>query len=185
MISAISRRVPARGILALALVAGAGVLWLASAPSGRGATATSSPTLSASVTKTISWSTQATAPSITADGTFSADTPLGAVTSNAIWQVTLSSTALTCTFGSGCANAETIPNSAIDFKYIGSGGGAGPPGSSAGACNTSCTLSSAQALFTSATKGTAVSNGTGDYKVTPGSASGGDYTGTLTFTASN
>jgi hypothetical protein len=182
MISAISRRVHARGILALALVAGAGVLWLASAPSSRGTTAVSSPTLSASVTKTISWATAPTAPSITADGTFSADTDLGNVTSNAIWQVTLSMPGpLTCTNGTGCTNGETIPTSAIDFKYV----GAAPPGSTAGACGTSCTLSSAQTLFTTATKGTAVALNNGDYKVTPGSASGGTYTGTLTFTASN
>jgi hypothetical protein len=185
MISMLARRLSLRSLLALGLVAGAGVLWLASAPSGQGASALSQPTLSASVTKTISWSTQAATPSITADGSFSADTALGAVTSNAIWQVTLSSSTLTCTFGTGCASGETIANSAVDFKYIGSGAGAGPAGSSAGACNTSCTLSSAQPLFTSATKGTAVSNGDGDYKVTPGSASGGTYTGTLTFTASN
>ncbi len=181
MISALTHRLSLRSLLALGLVAGAGVLWLASAPSGQGATATSSPTLSASVTKTISWSTQAAAPSITADGAFSSDTDLGNVTSNAIWQVTLSSSALTCTFGTGCANAETIPNTAVDFKY----NSTPPAGATAGSCDTSCTLSSAQTLFSTATKGTAVDNGNGQYKVTPGSASGGTYTGTLTFTASN
>ncbi len=176
-------RTQVRRLLALALVAGAGVLWLASAPSGQGASATSSPTLSASVTKTISWSTAPVAPSITGDNNWSSDTAVGAVTSNAIWQVTLSSTLLTCTFGTGCVNGETIPNSQVWFKYV----GPTPTGGSTGVCSgtNGCSLDAARALFTTATKGTAASNGVGDYKVDPGSVSGGTFSGSLTFTASN
>jgi hypothetical protein len=176
-------RTQVRRLLALALVAGAGVLWLASAPSGQGASATSSPTLSASVTKTISWSTAPVAPSITGDNNWSADTAVGAVTSNAIWQVTLSSTQLTCTFGTGCVNGETIPNSQIWFKYVSSA----PAGGTTGVCSgvNGCSLDATRALFTNSARGTAVANGNGDYKVDPGSSSAGDYTATLTFTASN
>jgi hypothetical protein len=180
----VGRRALVRGLLALALVAGAGALWLASAPSGQGTSATSSPTLSASVTKTISWSTAPVAPSITGDNNWSADTAVGAVTSNAIWQVTLSMPGpLTCTNGTGCTNGETIPNTQVWFKYV----GPTPTGGSTGVCSgvNGCSLDAERAMFTTATKGTAASNGTGDYKVDPGSVSGGTFTGSLTFTASN
>ena len=184
------RRSAVRFGVAVALLAGALLLWLSGGSSGRAETATQAQGISAGVATTISWGSAGGCTQnmpTAAFGTLAAGASntltgfTGCVTSNKSWSVaTRMSTPLTSS-----DDGSTITGSALRIANT------AVPAGATNQCPTAapCTLSASPTTDTTILTGAPRTARQFDYALTlsvPATATGGTYTnGTLTFTASN